>query len=187
MNLFLTLLGGLVLLIDSKKKKKTKKENDKEEIDMKRIKEQNIIDVLKSKIAENMNNGLYMKSLKKLKNATFFVSPNGRGVMVKQLGDYVLEWEHFEKIVTKANELGGKMYRGDELVQVGSNKLGEEISYDCMEGFIASELLYIEEGMSITRRSTYYSGILAWAGIVTIHKSEGKGSFITVNPEYRKI
>ena len=153
---------------------------------MKKEKEQYIINILKGQIAENKNNGLYMKSLKKLKNATFFVSPTGRGVMVKQLGDYVLEWGHFKKIVAKANELGGKMYRGDELAQVGS-RLGEEVSYDCMEGFIASELLYIEEGMSITRRSTYYSGILAWAGIVTIHKSEGKGSFITVNPKYRKI
>ena len=47
--------------------------------------------------------------------------------------------------------------------------------------------LYVLDGTKITRRSTYYSGILAWAGIVTIHKSEGKGSYITVNPKYRNI
>ena len=79
------------------------------------------------------------------------------------------------------------MYRGDELPQISGFKLGEEISRDCMEGFIASELLYMENGTSVTRRSTYYSGILAWAGIVTLHKSQGKGSYITVNSEFRNI
>ena len=78
------------------------------------------------------------------------------------------------------------MYRGDALAQAGS-KLGEEISHDCMEGFIASELLYIGDGSAITRRSTYYSGILAWAGIVTLHRSQGKGSYITVNPAFRSF
>lgn len=146
-----------------------------------------IINVLKNKIAENINNGLYMKSLKALKYSMFTVALNGMGVQVKQLGDFVLEWEHFEKIVKKANALGGKMYRGDELPQISGFKLGEEISHDCMEGFIASELLYMEDGTAVTRRSTYYSGILAWAGIVTLHKSQGKGSYITVNSEYRNI
>lgn len=157
-------------------------------MDVKNTKGKNIIiDLLKNKIAENINNGLYMKSLKALKYPTFKVSPNGMGVQVQQLGDFVLEWMHFQKIVEKANELGGKMYRGDELSQISGFKLGEEISHDSMEGFIASELLYIEDGMSVTRRSTYYSGILAWAGIVTLHKSKGQGSYITVNSEYRNI
>jgi hypothetical protein len=179
------LIGGAVWIFDYIKKRNfSKKEEGKEKINMtKNV----IIEVLKNKIIQNMNNGLYMKSLRSLKNASFFVTPNGQGLQVEQLGDFILEWEHFEKIVKKANTLGGKMYRGDELVQLSSFKLGKEISYDCMEGFIASKLLYTEDGMSVTRRSTYYSGILAWAGIVTIHKSQGKGSFITVNSQYRKI
>lgn len=79
------------------------------------------------------------------------------------------------------------MYRGDAIPQQPGSKLGYEISHDCMEGFIASELLGTEDGKSVTRRSTYYSGILAWAGIVTLHGDQGCGSFITVNDKYRDI
>jgi hypothetical protein len=120
------------------------------------------------------------------KQISFWISPESTGIETEKLPNYVLEWEHFDEIVKKANALGGKMYRGDALAQAGS-KLGEEISHDCMEGFIASELLYIGDGSAITRRSTYYSGILAWAGIVTLHRSQGKGSYITVNPEFRTL
>lgn len=116
----------------------------------------------------------------------FWISLTNMGLETEKLPNYVLEWEHFDAIIKKANSLGGKMYRGDALPQKGE-KLGEEISYDCMEGFIASELLYIADGKSITRRSTYYSGILAWAGIVTLHKSQGKGSYITVNNAFRNV
>ena len=147
-------------------------------------KENKISNIIKDKLTAVDGQAL-MPTLKGAPIA-FWVSPTGMGIETDKLPGYILEWEHFDEIVKKANALGGTMYRGDHLPQLGA-RLGEEISYDTMEGFIASELLYIEEGMSITRRSTYYSGILAWAGIVTIHKSEGKGSFITVNPEYRKI
>ncbi len=116
----------------------------------------------------------------------FWASPTGMGIETDKLPNYILEWEHFDEIVKKANSLGGKMYRGD-VIAMNGGKLGEEISYDCMEGFIASELLFSENGMSVTRRSTYYSGILAWAGIITIHRSQGNGSFITVNAKYRNI
>ena len=125
-----------------------------------------------------------MKSLRPLKNASFFVASNGQGLQVEQLGGFILEWEHFEKIVKKANTLGGKMYRGDALAQAGG-KLGYDIPYDCMEGFIATEFLDTLDGTSVTRRSTYYSGILAWADIVSVHRSQGQGSFITVNSAFR--
>ena len=116
----------------------------------------------------------------------FWESPTGLGLEVEQLKDFIIEWKELAAIVEKANELGGKMYRGDQLAQRAGAKLGEEIPYECMEGFIASELLGIPDGNSITRRSTYYSGILAWAGIVQIHRSTGKGSYITINSEYRE-
>jgi hypothetical protein len=178
-------IGGVVWLFDYIKKRDfSKKEEKKEKINMSK---NVIIEVLKNKIVENINNGLYMKSLRPLKNASFSVASNGQGLQVEQLDGFILEWEHFEKIVKKANTLGGKMYRGDELPQVSGFTLGEEISHDCMEGFIASELLFMEDGASVTRRSTYYSGILAWADIVTLHKSQGKGSYITVNVQYRNI
>ena len=150
-------------------------------------KENIIIETLKDKIKISMKCGLYMKSLKNLKYDTFTLAPDGTGLQVQQLGDFILKWEHFQKIIEKANELGGKMYRGDELPQIKGFTLGKEISHDFMEGFIASELLGAEDGKCVTRRSTYYSGILAWAGIITLHKSDGKGSYITVNPKYRNV
>ena len=147
----------------------------------------NVIETLKETIRQNINSGLYMKSLSPLKYQSFTVASNKTGIQVQQLGDFILEWEHFEKIIQKANALGGKMYRGDKLPQIKGLKLGEDIPHDCMEGFIASELLYIPDGTSVTRRSTYDSGILAWAGIVTLHPSQGKGSYITVNAMFRDL
>ena len=151
---------------------------------MQKRKVQSIVEVLQKKVRESGNDGLHMKALGNMKSSAFALDSMGEGLKVKQLGDFVLEWSHFQKIIKKANALGGKMYRGDELAQKGAT-LGDEISYDCMEGFIASELLNAEEGSFVTRRSTYYSGILAWAGIISLHKSEGKGSYIMVTPAYR--
>ena len=149
--------------------------------------ESKVVEFLKNKIFSTSLDKLQFESLGKLKgSATFFVASDGSGLQVEQLPDFILKWEHFQKIIEKANQLGGKMYRGDQLPQ-NSKKLGSGIPYDCMEGFIASELLCQNDGSTVTRRSTYYSGILAWAGIVTLHKSEGKGSYITVYPEFRNI
>ena len=146
-----------------------------------------VIEYLQNKIFNSSPEELQLKSLRKLKSSsTFSLAPNGAGLQVEQLMDFVLEWHHFQKIVEKANQLGGIMYRGDDIV-MNSGRLGIEVSHDCMEGFIASELLDLEDGISITRRSTYYSGILAWAGIVSLNKSEGNGSYITVNQEFRNI
>ena len=147
-------------------------------------KEHQVSHIIKEKLLINDNEAL-MPTLQN-KGIPFWVSPTGMGIETDKLPDYILECEHFDEIVKKANELGGIMYRGDTLA-MNSGKLGVEIPHDCMEGFIASELLYTEDGKSVTRRSTYYSGILAWADIVTIHRSEGKGSYITVNPKYRNI
>ena len=61
MNLFLTLLGGLVL-IDSKKKKKTKKENDKEEIDMKQFERYKEMGADNSVSGKIFRNGLCLPS-----------------------------------------------------------------------------------------------------------------------------
>ncbi len=146
-----------------------------------------VVEVLKDYALKNANKGLYMQSLKPLKDSQFTISPDGTGFQVKQLGNTVLEFMHFQKIIEKANELGGKMLRGDELAQVKGFRLGKGISHDCMEGFIAHELLHIEDGSAITRRSTYYSGILAAAGIVTIYKSAGEGSYVIVNAKYCNI
>ena len=147
-------------------------------------KENQISNIIKDKLTAVDGQAL-MPTLKGAPIA-FWVSPTGMGLETDKLPGYILEWEHFDEIVKKANALGGTMYRADVLAMNGE-KLGKEISYDTMEGFIASKLLYILDGTKITRRSTYYSGILAWAGIVTVHRSKGNGSFITVNLKYRNI
>ena len=128
-----------------------------------------------------------MKSLGALRSNTFTVSADGTGLVVSQLKNFTLKWNHFQEIIEKANQLGGKMYRGDDVAN-NSRKLGMGISHDTMEGFIASKLLLKKDGTSVTRRSTYYSGILAWAGIIDLHpKCDKSGNYITVNPEFRNI
>ena len=149
---------------------------------MKGLKER-IISKLQAKI-EQSDGEAFMPVLRGNEIA-FWLSPCGEGLEVEQLKNYVFTWDELAEIVLKANALGGKMYRGDALAQKQGSVLGRDIPYDCMEGFIAVEFLNAPDGVSVTRRSTYYSGILAWAGIVTIHRSQGKGSFITVNEEYR--
>ena len=186
MDLFLVILGGLMSFIDSKRKKKEKANNNNRGEKMETI-ESKVINTLKNKIRENINRGLYIKSLGKLTSNTFTVALDGTGVQVRQLGKYILKWEHFNAIVKKANELGGKMYRGDALPQNEGVKLGTDVSHNCMEGFISRELLGLPDKKSVTRRSTYYSGILAWAGIVTLNNSDGKGSYIIVNSAFRDI
>ena len=147
-------------------------------------KECRISNIIKEKL--KANNGKALMPTLRGAPIAFWLSPTGMGIETDKLPGYILEWEHFDEIVKKANALGGTMYRADVLAMNGK-KLGKEISYDTMEGFIASKLLYILDGTKITRRSTYYSGILAWAGMVTIHRSQGRGSYITVNPKYRHI
>ena len=146
-----------------------------------------VVNALKRKIQASRAEELTMVSLKKMRSpATFTLAPTGEGLCVSQLKGYVLEWEHFQRIVEKATHLGGIMYRADEAAMNGG-KLGAEISRDTMEGFIAAELLGAKDGSAVTRRSTYYSGILAWAGIVSLHKSEGAGSYIAVSEAFRYI
>lgn len=147
-------------------------------------KENQISNIIQEKLKSSDGKAL-MPTLKGAPIA-FWISPTGLGIETDKLPGYVLVWEHFDEIVKIANSLGGKMYRGD-VIAMNGGKLGQEIPHDSMEGFIASELLCISDGTKITRRSTYYSGILAWAGMVTLHRSQGRGSFITVNSKYRNI
>ena len=48
--------------------------------------ESKVISAIKNKIYENINSGLYIKSLRPLTNNTFTVSPDETGVQVQQLG-----------------------------------------------------------------------------------------------------
>ena len=143
-----------------------------------------VSDIIKKQLI-NCGGKALMPSLKG-KPIPFWLSTTDKGFETDKLPGYILEWHHFDELIKMANRLDGKMYREDVIAQNGA-KLGEEISYDSMEGFIASEFLHLPHGSTVTRRSTYYSGILAWAGIVTVHRSTGQGSYITVNEQYRNI
>lgn len=148
-----------------------------------------VIDILKQKIEKYGSNKIELHtSLRKLKKPTYFwVAPDGSGIQTNKLPAMnVLRWEIFEGIVKKANALGGRMLRGDSIARAGG-KLGEELTEDMIDGFVPLCFEGANYGDTALSRSTYFSGILAWAGIVTIHKSIGEGSFITVNKEYRNI
>ncbi len=114
----------------------------------------------------------------------FRLSVNKDGVESDGLRGVVLKWEIFDAIVKKAISLGGKMYRGDSAAQNGARIGSDGLSLDTIDGFISTEFYGAKIGDTTLRRSTYYSGILAWANIVVNHRSEGRGGFITVNKEF---
>lgn len=114
----------------------------------------------------------------------FHLSSGKDGVESDGLRGVVLKWEIFDAIVKKAISLGGKMYRGDSAAQNGARIGSDELSLDTIDGFISTEFYGAKVGDTTLRRSTYYSGILAWANIVENHRSQGRGGFITVNSEF---
>ncbi len=148
-----------------------------------------VIDILKQKIKKYGPNRIELPSpLRRLRTPTYFwAASDGSGIQTNKLpANHILRWEIFEGIVKKANSLGGKMIRGDSVARNGG-KLGEELTENMIDGFVPLCYEGANYGDTALSRSTYFSGILAWAGIVAIHRSDGEGSYITVNKEYRNI
>lgn len=114
----------------------------------------------------------------------FYLSPTNDGLISEGLPKVVLEWHIFDAIVKKAISLGGKIYRGDSAAQNGAKIGSDELSLDTIDGFISMHFYGAQVGNTTLRRSTYYAGILDWAGIAVNHRSQGHGGFITINPEY---
>ena len=114
-----------------------------------------------------------------------WVSSSGEGIENSGFTTLVCEWHILEAIVKKANELGGKMYRGDAGAQKGAKIGSPDLPVDTIEAFLSLEFYGGSIGASTTRRSTYYCAILSWAGIVENRRSEGKGGYILVKPEFR--
>ena len=114
----------------------------------------------------------------------FWLSSTQCGFESQGLRGVVLKWEVFDAIIKKAMELGGIMYRGDSAAQNGARIGSEDLPLTTIDGFISTEFFGATIGSTTLRRSTYFSGILAWAGIVTNHRSQGKGGYITVNIEF---
>ena len=148
-----------------------------------------VVDVIKDKIERcGLSRIELHNSLRPLKSPTYFwLSPDRSGIKTNKLPEsQTLKWEMFEGIVKKANSLGGTMYRGDSIARSGG-KLGEDLTEEMIDGFIPLQYEGASRGDSVLSRSTYFSCILEWAGVVTIHKSTGRGSYITVNKEYLNI
>ncbi len=114
----------------------------------------------------------------------FYLSSTNDGLISEGLPKVVLEWHIFDAIVKKAISLGGKMYRGDSAAQNGAKIGSDELPLDTIDGFISTQFYGAQEGNTTLRRSTYYAGILDWAGIAVNHRSQERGGFITINPEY---
>lgn len=114
-----------------------------------------------------------------------WVASSGEGIANSGYTALICEWHILEAIVKKANKLGGIMYRGDAAAQNGEKIGSNELPLDTIDAFISLEYYGGSIGATTLRRSTYYSAILAWAGIVENHRSRGKGGYIVVKPEFR--
>ena len=102
------------------------------------------------------------------------------GVANSGFQGFICEWEIFDGIVEKARELGGKMYKGDVAAQNGAKIGSDELPLDTIDAYISLKYYGNKIGNSTLRRSTYYAAILAWAGICTNHRSDGKGGYIVL-------
>ena len=146
-------------------------------------KETGIIKVIQNKFIEC--GGKAKMPMLKGEPLDIWVAASGDGVENSGYANLICEWRILEAIVKKANELGGIMYKGDTAAQSGAKIGSEKFPLDTIDAFIALEFYGGNIGATTTRRSTYYAAILAWAGIVENHRSQGKGGYIIVKPEYR--
>lgn len=161
-------------------------EEKKESIDMSffaKKKETGIIKVIQDRFLEC--GGKAKMPMLKGEPLDIWVSSSGEGIENSGYSSLVCEWHILEAIVKKANELGGIMYRGDSAAHNGAKIGSAELPLDTIDAFISLEFYGKNIGDTTLRRSTYYSAILAWAGIVENHRSKGKGGFIVVKPEYK--
>ncbi len=106
------------------------------------------------------------------------------GVRNSGFPDLLCEWKIFDAIHKKAVELGGTMYRGDSAAQNGFKIGSKELPLDTIDAFISTEFYGKQVGDSTLRRSTYYSAIMAWAGICLNHRSDGAGGYIQLVNEW---
>lgn len=144
--------------------------------------ESKVVKRLKDKIVEC--GGKALMPVLKGEPVLFWLSSTQAGFESAGLKGFIFEWKVFDGIVKKAVSLGGKMYRGDVAAQHGAKIGSEDLPVTTIDGYISTEFYGSKIGSTTLRRSTYFSGILAWAGIATVHRSQGNGSFITINEEF---
>ena len=132
--------------------------------------------VIKRKLSEC--NGL--SACKMLKGDPIQIYLTKDGVVFASFENLVCEWEIIDAIVFKTRQLGGKMYRGDSAAHNGAKIGSPELPLDTIDSFISLYYYNNKIGNSTLRRSTYYSALLAWAGICENHRSKGEGGYITL-------
>ena len=144
-----------------------------------------VVKRLKEKIVEC--GGKSLMPVLKGEPVPFWLSSTQTGFESAGLKGFIFEFKVFDAIVKKAISLGGKMYRGDVAAQSGAKIGSEDLPITTIDGYISTEFYGSKIGSSTMRRSTYFSGILAWAGIATVHRSQGNGSYITINNNYLNL
>ena len=125
------------------------------------------------------NNGRGYFKMMNDKIMELWISADGKGVensQYKCVCDFVSLYAVYEKAI----ELGGKMYLGAKAAQDGKKIGSSDLSIDTIDAFVSMEFDGKDIGDTTTRRSTYYSAILDWAGFV----SKCRGGFIVVRPQY---
>ncbi len=109
------------------------------------------------------------------------------GIANSGLPGLVCEWHIFDAIVTKAQELGGQMYRGDAQSQQGKRIGDATFHLDTIDAYISVNFYGHALGSTTLRRSTYYAAILAWANIASNHRSSGAGGYIKLLPPWDTV
>jgi len=138
-------------------------------------------EIIKQLLVDN-NGRAYCKMLK---GSPLEIWLTQDGVCNSGFPQLICEWDIFDAIVEKAKELGGRMYRGDSASQNGAKIGSDELPLDTIDSFISINFYGNKIGNSTLRRSTYYSAILAWAGICTNMRSNAQGGYIILRPEWR--
>ncbi len=171
MNLFLTVLGGLVLHIDSKKKKKTKKENDKEVIYMKqfeRYKEMGTDKKASMRVKDKLMSCGGTVRIKLLNGdiCNIILNEDKTGIRSDKLNNYSVTYELvvFDVIVDLLKQKGGRALKGTgrgKENRVGYGKCG----LDTVVGYVAREYSGKKLGDSTYDPTFVLAAILDWANI----------------------
>lgn len=134
---------------------------------------ENIERIIKNKFYPNKISEMEMLRGKKIE-----IELVESGVIAKSLPKFVMKWEMFEAILNKAKDNGGIMFKGDSAAQGGYLLGSPELSLETIDGLIAYEFLNIKPGTKITRRSTYFAGVLNWANLAKNCRNKGEGGYI---------
>lgn len=144
--------------------------------------DQRVTTIIKERL--KINGGKSRMQMLKGEDMEIYLSENNGGVIASGYPSLTMKWEMFEEIVKKASLLGGIMYRGDAGAQAGARIGNEALPLDSIDAFISTKYFNRRVGDTTTRRSTYFASVLDWAGIAKNFKSQGRGGYIKLEPDF---